>query len=137
VLTAKGERVPMVEFELVAFLATSTLLVHVAASAAVAFIHGTPDGRGDVARGRNGACIFCLRGAFARTPRPRKATSLEPFEFLGNRMFDDRGQVKSRRLSFGAHQRSEPFQLAVEFGAGRELHLVSARGQGLDDRDGV
>ena len=50
VLTAKAVRVPMVEIELVALLAPSTLLVHVAASAAVALPYGTPDGRGDVAR---------------------------------------------------------------------------------------
>jgi hypothetical protein len=51
VLSAMAERVPVVEFDLVALLATSALLVHVAATASVSLIHGTPDGRGDVARG--------------------------------------------------------------------------------------
>ena len=49
VLTAKAEWVPMVELELVAFLTPSSLLIHVAASAAVALPYGTPDGRRDVA----------------------------------------------------------------------------------------
>ena len=51
VLAAKAEWAPMVEFEPVALLTPSTLLIHVAASAAVAFMDGTPDGRGDMARG--------------------------------------------------------------------------------------
>ncbi len=51
VVTPKAERVPMVEFEPVALLTPSTPLVHVAASVSVALTHGTPDGRGDVARG--------------------------------------------------------------------------------------
>jgi hypothetical protein len=59
--TAKAERMPMVEFELVALLAPSTPLVHVAASAAVAFIHGTADGRRDVARGGRRECPSLVR----------------------------------------------------------------------------
>jgi hypothetical protein len=51
VVTAQAEWVPMVELEVVARVTPSAVLVHVAASAAVAFIDGAPDGRGDVTRG--------------------------------------------------------------------------------------
>lgn len=47
VVAAQAERVPMVEFQLVALPTSSALLVHVAASPAVALTHGTPDGCGD------------------------------------------------------------------------------------------
>src|SRR5260221_14626574 len=49
VVTAKAEWVPMVKLELVARLTPSAVLVHVAASAAVAFKDGSSHGRGDVA----------------------------------------------------------------------------------------
>ena len=70
VLTAKTVRVPMVELKLVALFTPSPLVVHVAASAAVALPCGTPDGRGDVARGGRRACLCFLvrlRGAIVPT----------------------------------------------------------------------
>jgi hypothetical protein len=120
---------PMVEFEPVALRAPSTLLVHVAASVSVALTHGTPDRRGDVAR--RGWWVeapfrFRLRKAFAGSPRLCEASGLEPFELLGDGLLDDRGQIAVR--DSGTHQGSESLQLAVELGAGRELHLVPARG---------
>jgi len=123
----------MVESEVVALLASSTLLVHVAALVSVALTHGALDGRGDVAGGGRRArlCLSHLRGTPAGSSRPPQATSLEPFELLGDGLFDDHCQITV--APFGAHQRLEPFQLVVELGAGRELHLVPARGQGLDD----
>jgi hypothetical protein len=93
VVTPKAERVPMVEFESVALLAPSSLFVYVAAAVSVALTHGTPDPRGDVARGRHGACIFCLRGALAASLGVSEATGLEPFELLGDGLLDDRGQI--------------------------------------------
>ena len=90
----------MVEFEVVALLASSALLVHVAASVSVALTHGTPDRRGDMARVGNRACIFfscCylfrLYGTLAVCFRPREAPGFEPFELLGYGLLDGRRQV--------------------------------------------
>src|SRR5260221_9829179 len=88
VFTAKPERASMVELEPMTLRTPSTLFVLVAASVAVALPHGTPDDRGDVARGGRdgarggdvgrsgkGACLRPrLRVAFAGGPRPRVAT---------------------------------------------------------------
>src|SRR2546425_324914 len=95
VLTPKAERVPMVELEPVALRTASSLLVQVAASVSVALTYGTLDGRGDVSRGGNSACIFVfrLRGAVAVCLHPREAPGFEPFELLGDGLLDDRRQV--------------------------------------------
>src|SRR6266496_1920822 len=98
VVAPQAERVPMVEFEPVALLTASTLIVHVAASVSVALTHGTPDRRRNVARVGNSACIFfChlfrLCGTLAVCLRPREAPGFEPFELLGDGLLDDRRQV--------------------------------------------
>src|SRR6266568_3112270 len=99
VVAPQAERVPMVEFGVVALLASSTLLVHVAALVSVALTHGALDGRGDVAGGGRRArlCLSHLRGTPAGSSRPPQATSLEPFELLGDGLFDDRPRPDHRR----------------------------------------
>src|SRR6185295_2319098 len=122
----------MVEFEPVALLAPSTLIVYVAASVSVAHTHGTPDGRGDVARG--GRWVeprVRLRASFAGSAGPREAPGLEPFELFADGLLNDRGQIAVRPS--GAYERSELLQLVAEFCAGRELDLVPAGGQRLHD----
>jgi hypothetical protein len=126
VVTAKAERVPMVELEPVALGAASTLLVQVAASASVALTHGTPDCGRDVARRGRG---LGLREPLSGSLGPGEAPGLEPFELQGDGLLDDRGQIAVRYLR--THQGPESLQLVVELRAGRELHLVPGGRQGL------
>jgi hypothetical protein len=68
---------------------------------------------------------------FPRTHRPCEATSLEPFELLGDCLLDDRGHVPIGRSR--AQQGAQSLQLVVELGTRGELYLVAARRQRLDD----
>jgi hypothetical protein len=95
VITTQAERVPVVELEPVALLAPSALIVHVPASLSVTLTDGTLDGRGNVAGGGRRARRRLLDpwGALAGSLRSPHATCLEPFEFLGDGLLDDRRQV--------------------------------------------
>jgi hypothetical protein len=128
VVAPQTEGVPMVELEMLAFWASSALLIHVAASACVALVHRPPDGGRDVARGRGRRG---LRESLPGSRRLGEAPGFEPFELLGDGLLDERSQVAVRYLC--AHQRPESGQFVLQLGAGRELNPVPAGSQGLHD----
>ena len=75
-------------------------------------------------------CERFLRGAFVRA----EATGLEPFELLGDGVFDDGGEVGAG--DGGAQEGLEPLELVAQPGAGGELDAVAPGGEGLDARQG-
>jgi len=90
VVPPKAKRVTVVVLEPMALGASSALLVHVAAPVSVALMHRTPDRGRDMARGRGGVG---LQESPPGSARLRVAPGFESFEFLGDGLLDDRGQV--------------------------------------------
>ena len=125
VITSHAERVPVVELEPMPFRAATSLSVDESATASVARDDGASYGRRDAARGR---CRGRGRKGLAWSSGLREVPGLETLELIGDRTLEDRGEIAVR--DFRAHERSEPFELVPQRGAGRELDLVASRGKG-------
>ncbi len=71
-------------------------------------------------------CAEMLAGGLGET----EAAGLEPFELLGDGVFDDSGEVGAG--DGGAQEGLEPLELVAQPGAGGELDAVAPGGEGLD-----
>ena len=114
----------MVVLETVSFLAPLPRGVGEAAAAFVAIVDGALQGRGNVAIGRG--FVFGQR-LLPRRLRQAESLSLEPLQLLDDGSLDHLDQV-------GRHEFLQALQLATQLRAGRELHLVAFRSEGLDHR---
>jgi hypothetical protein len=131
VATPEPERHPVVELEAGPLGTPPARGVPVAALPAVSGVNGTPHRRRDVARHRRRPRVG---ERLSRRLHPRETPRLQPLDLLGDGLFDDRGQVPVGDR--GAHERSQALELVAQRGAGRELHPVTAGGQGLDASGG-
>ena len=109
------------EFQSFARCAASAIRTYIRALVAVTLADDSLNWGCDIARARRRigifkACsrVFCFGEAFG----------FEPFELLGYRRFDNRGEVVA------GHECGEPFELVAELGARGELYFVAAGDNG-------